>query len=57
MEGDPITFAGLVDELIADPSRRQSLVEAGHKAWLERFTWEKITLEYEVLYERLVLEK
>jgi len=57
VDGDPATFAGLVDELLADPSHRQLLAEAGHKAWLEKFTWEKITLDYEALYERLVLKK
>ena len=57
VDGDPASFAHMVDELLADPSRRQSLAEAGHNAWLERFTWEKIALEYEALYERLILEK
>ncbi len=57
VDGDPVVFARLVDELFSDPFRRQSLTEAGHKAWLERFTWEKIVLEYEALYERLISEK
>jgi glycosyltransferase involved in cell wall biosynthesis len=54
VDGDATTFAGLVDELLADPFRRQMLAEAGYKSWLERFTWEKITLQYEDLYQRLI---
>lgn len=36
------------------PERRQALGQAGHRAWAERFTWEKIALEYERLYQGLL---
>ncbi|MBI5965999.1 MAG: glycosyltransferase family 4 protein [Chloroflexi bacterium] len=54
VDGDSVEFAGLVDELLTDLSRRQSLAEAGYKAWLERFTWEKIAADYEALYQSLL---
>ena len=54
VDGDPAVFAALVDELLADTPRLAALADAGHKSWLERFTWEKIVLEYEALYHQLV---
>lgn len=54
VDGNPIVFAHLVDEIIADAPRRQSLAQAGHNSWLERFTWEKLTADYEALYQSLI---
>jgi len=45
--------ARLVEEYASDPARRAAEAEAGHAAWRERFTWEKIAGEYERLYRRL----
>jgi glycosyltransferase involved in cell wall biosynthesis len=54
VDGDPAIFAHLADELIADAPRRQSLVETGHRSWLDRFTWEKLAVDYESLYQSLL---
>jgi glycosyltransferase involved in cell wall biosynthesis len=54
VNGDPIVFAHLADELIADAPRRQLLAEAGYRSWMERFTWEKIAVDYENLYQSLL---
>ncbi len=46
--------AALMDQLWRDASLRGRLAQAGHSAWKERFTWEKITLEFERLYLELM---
>ncbi len=45
--------ARLVEQAAADPLRQAAMAEAGHAVWRERFTWEKISEEYEQLYYRL----
>ena len=49
----PRRLARASDELLADPSRRTALGEAGRRAWRESFTWDAITSQYERLYEEL----
>jgi len=45
--------ARLVERTASDPAGRAAMAEAGHTAWLARFTWEKITEDYERLYRSL----
>lgn len=52
--GDPNEFANMISDLLSDKSRRNSLADAGYRAWRERFTWEKIALRYEELYLSLL---
>ncbi len=47
-------MARTIEESILDRNRLHQLAEAGYKAWIERFTWEKIALQYEDLYTRLI---
>lgn len=48
--------ARMLEEMAGDAALRTSLSESGHRAWLERFTWEGIAAQYEQLYLEL-LEK
>ena len=48
--------ATLLTSLWHNPSRRLELAESGFRAWDERFTWERITLSYEALYQDLLQE-
>ena len=43
----------LLEKLCANKAEREAMAERGFKAWKERFTWEKITKEYETLYKSL----
>lgn len=44
----------ILEELCHDKKRRDELGAAGHQAWLEKFTWEKIAGQYENLYKKLL---
>ncbi len=44
----------LLEYLYNTPSKRNHLAESGHTAWLEKFTWEKISRDYENLYLNLI---
>ena len=48
--------ARMVEQAVASPTDQDTLAASGHTAWQERFTWEKITEEYEGLYSRLISE-
>jgi glycosyltransferase involved in cell wall biosynthesis len=39
-----------IEDLLADPTRRAALGQAGQAAWQARFTWEDIVVRYEQLY-------
>jgi L-malate glycosyltransferase len=54
VDADPQIFARAIEDLIHDSNRRRLLAESGHAAWKQSFTWEKITSQYERLYERLL---
>jgi glycosyltransferase involved in cell wall biosynthesis len=56
VDGDPAEFARVIESLLKKPPEMTRLAEAGHRAWLEHFTWEKIALEYETLYYKLTLK-
>lgn len=45
--------ARMLEVMAGDASLRTTLAEAGHRAWLERFTWERIADRYERLYLEL----
>lgn len=49
--------ATLLEQLCREPEVRSRMAEAGYVAWQQRFTWEKITHDYEVLYRTLVSER
>ena len=46
--------ARIVEEVYNSQSLRDELAQAGHRAWQDRFTWERIALHYEALYKGLV---
>lgn len=46
--------ASILADLLADPKKREALALAGHQAWTDNFTWEKIAKEYEELYKNLL---
>lgn len=50
----PEAMARAIEELIMNPEERRRLAEAGYQVWREQFTWEKITVKYEQLYQTLV---
>ncbi len=54
VEADPRQLAREIEQLVLDPQRRRTMATAGHQAWKQRFTWEKIAKEYETLYENVV---
>lgn len=56
VDGDPAEFAHAIETLLKNPLKLSNLAQSGHNAWLENFTWEKIVLDYESLYNRLVFE-
>jgi glycosyltransferase involved in cell wall biosynthesis len=52
----PAAMAKVMEELLTDKSRLKRLSDAGIENWKNRFTWEKIALQYEDLYLRLVTD-
>jgi L-malate glycosyltransferase len=46
--------ARLLEDIYRDASRRAKFAFSGYASWRKRFTWEKISSEYEALYQRLV---
>lgn len=54
VEGDPGDMARTIEDLLLNPKERHRLAEAGYRAWKERFTWEKIAIEYEKLYQTIL---
>jgi glycosyltransferase involved in cell wall biosynthesis len=51
---DPAVLAENITSLAADPARLAALGQAGHRAWSERFTWDKIVDRYEAMFADLV---
>ncbi len=54
VEADPIIMAHAIEDLINNPKECHRLGEGGYKSWRGQFTWEKIALKYERLYQTLV---
>lgn len=44
----------ILEDLYHNKNKRVKLAEAGHQAWQEKFTWEKISEQYENLYKKLL---
>lgn len=44
----------ILEKLCHDTKQREELGTAGHQAWIEKFTWEKIAEQYENLYKKLL---
>lgn len=53
VDGAPPVFSQEIDALLDDPQERARMGAAGQQAWREHFTWEKIALRYETLYNQL----
>jgi glycosyltransferase involved in cell wall biosynthesis len=49
-------FANAIEVLWSEPEERKQMAQNGYEVWKERFTWEKVTAEYERLF-RLVAER
>jgi L-malate glycosyltransferase len=49
--------AELLEWAAGHPEKRAAMAAAGHRAWEERFTWERIVLQYESLYGKLTGKK
>lgn len=47
----------LLEDLYNHSEKLKSLGDEGYNSWKEKFTWEKITKQYEDLYKKLVSEK
>jgi len=51
---DRDSLKSTIEELILDAPRRAQMAERGYAAWEERFTWEKLVVEYERAYEEAI---
>jgi glycosyltransferase involved in cell wall biosynthesis len=51
---DPEVMAEKISALAANPAFLAALGQAGHTAWSERFTWERIVDQYEAIFADLV---
>jgi glycosyltransferase involved in cell wall biosynthesis len=51
---DPAELARSMSRLAQDEALRKKLGAAGRKNWQDKFTWEKISREYEAIFLRLV---
>jgi len=54
---DPSELAQLMSQLARDGALRRSLGAAGRRNWQEKFTWEKISRQYEEIFLRLMDRK
>jgi glycosyltransferase involved in cell wall biosynthesis len=55
VDGEPGDFASSIENLLQNANERSKLAQSGHAAWLRQFTWEKIALQYEKLYQEMLL--
>lgn len=46
--------AKIVEDLYENRTKLKSISNRGYDSWKEKFTWEKITLQYELLYKQLI---
>jgi glycosyltransferase involved in cell wall biosynthesis len=54
VDAEPEAMARAIEDLILNPDQRRHLAESGYRAWLKRFTWERIAAEYERLYKSIL---
>jgi glycosyltransferase involved in cell wall biosynthesis len=57
VDSTPDEFTSAIASLLNDEKKRAGLADTGHRRWLEKFTWEQIVLEYEDLYQRLLVQR
>jgi glycosyltransferase involved in cell wall biosynthesis len=50
----PTTMARAIEQLILNASERQCMGDAGYRAWIRGFSWERIAIRYEELYHSAV---
>jgi len=48
------SIADAIEDLLGDKSRLEKLSRSGRESWKKRFTWERIALEYERVYLKLL---
>lgn len=46
----------ILEELYNNPVKLKSISDKGYASWKDKFTWEKITKQYELLYKQLISE-
>ena len=51
---DPAVLAEHISRLARDPALLAALGQAGHLAWSQQFTWDRITDRYEAIFADLV---
>ena len=51
---EPAKLARAIETLLALGDIRHKMANRGQSAWRQRFTWEKIALEYEHLYMQII---
>lgn len=51
---NPSEVVDMVEELLRNKKERERMGELGRRAWKQKFTWEKIVLDYEKLYKKLL---
>jgi len=54
VQSKPEAMAHAIENLINHPEELGRLREAGYSAWKARFTWERIAIEYERLYQGIM---
>lgn len=54
VEADADVMARVIEDLIANPEERLHLAEKGYSAWQQKFTWEKVAIQYERLYQAVI---
>jgi L-malate glycosyltransferase len=47
----------ILNEIYGNKALKEKLSASGYKNWQEKFTWQKITLQYEELYKNLLKQK
>lgn len=50
VDGDVDVFANLISSMLKDEPKRHSMADKAYRIWQDRFTWIKIALKYEELY-------
>jgi glycosyltransferase involved in cell wall biosynthesis len=54
VSAEPRAMARMIEELMADEHTRARMADVGLNAWRDRFTWARVSDEYEQLYRTLM---
>ena len=46
-----------LEKIYKDPQTRRNMGLEGHAAWKQHYTWDKVSVQYEMMYERLIKSK